>query len=118
MSRACCAVRRLASERLRYLGVCTGRCAMVVGGGLRGSRGVLDEGFSVRFGCEDARMEKTGVSSTMEWSPAAKRRWAAKRRREEKRWAKKCGPVIVRFDPSVIRKPTAASQSESDNLAD
>lgn len=49
---------------------------------------------------------KTGVSTGgVEVSPARARRNAKARKRQEQRWARKCGPVTVRFDPSVIRKP-------------
>jgi hypothetical protein len=37
-------------------------------------------------------------------SPDRKKRAEAKRRREEKRWARKSGPVTVRFvDPATLR---------------
>jgi len=40
----------------------------------------------------------------IEMSPERRRRQAAKRKREEKRWAKKCGPVTVRFvDPATLK---------------
>jgi len=53
---------------------------------------------------------KTGTNtSSVEVSPARARRAAQRRRAQEKRWARKSGPVTVRFDPSVIRKPSAPS---------
>lgn len=41
--------------------------------------------------------KKTGSpTSSVEYSPARKKRMDAARRRQEKRWAAKAGPVIVR----------------------
>jgi hypothetical protein len=49
---------------------------------------------------------KRGVGVSMggiEVSPERARRAAQRRRAQERRWARKSGPVTVRFDPSVIR---------------
>ena len=48
---------------------------------------------------------RTGASlGGVESSPERRSRQAAKRKREEKRWAKRSGPVTVRFvDPQTLR---------------
>jgi len=38
-------------------------------------------------------------------TPARAARYARKLREEEARWAAKAGPVTVRHDPSIMRKP-------------
>lgn len=53
---------------------------------------------------------KTGTNTgSVEMSPARARRRAAARRREEKRWAKKSGPVTVRFVCPICAGPHAKS---------
>jgi hypothetical protein len=45
------------------------------------------------------------LGGRIEQSPERARRQAAKRQREEKRWAKRSGPVTVRFvDPAELRR--------------
>jgi hypothetical protein len=52
---------------------------------------------------------KTGTNtSSVETSPARDRR-AAARRRQEKRWAKKSGPITVRFVCPICGGPHAKS---------
>jgi len=46
-------------------------------------------------------------SSVVRESPARARRRAAAQRRQEAADRAKCGPVTVRFDPSVIRPTTS-----------
>jgi hypothetical protein len=41
----------------------------------------------------------------LEKSPARRKREAAKRKREEQRWAAKSGPVTSYIDPSVVKQP-------------
>jgi hypothetical protein len=52
------------------------------------------------------RKGRTGSSlGGAETSPERRKRDAAKRRREEKRWAKRSGPVTVRFvDPEDLKR--------------
>jgi hypothetical protein len=57
---------------------------------------------------------RTGTSmGGLEVSPDRARRAARRRRRQEKAWARKCGPVTVRFDPSVMRKPPEQIASDA-----
>ena len=63
-------------------------------------------------------MSKPGQSGASlggrtEMSPERKKRAAAKRKREEKRWAKRSGPVTVRFvDPATLKPPAAAGDDQ------
>jgi hypothetical protein len=51
-----------------------------------------------------ARGTGTSLGGGVEMSPARKSRAAAKRRREEKRWARKSGPVVSRqVDPEQLQ---------------
>jgi hypothetical protein len=50
-------------------------------------------------------------------SPERRKRAAAKRKREEKRWAARSGPVTVRFvDPATLRpqEPSSGDDQERD----
>lgn len=54
----------------------------------------------------------------MERSPKSQKRAADFRKRQEKRWAKKSGPVTVRFvDPATLRPATAPPPSPADAAA-
>lgn len=50
----------------------------------------------------------------VEESPQRRHRKASARKRQEARWARKSGPVTVRFDPSVVRRsePVDSTQGE------
>jgi hypothetical protein len=48
----------------------------------------------------------------LEVSPERQKREAKKRRRQEKRWAEKSGPVTIHIDPSVARQRQPDSGSE------
>lgn len=41
-------------------------------------------------------MKRGTQTGSMEYSNAKRRKMQAKKRMEEKEWAKKCGPVIIR----------------------
>jgi hypothetical protein len=52
-----------------------------------------------------ARGTGASLGGNVEMSPERKSRAAAKRRREEKRWARKSGPVTTRFvDPATLER--------------
>lgn len=47
----------------------------------------------------------------LEKSPARRKRDAAKRRRQEERWAAKSGPVVSYIDPSLVNQSAADASS-------
>jgi hypothetical protein len=54
---------------------------------------------------------KHGVSmGGLEVTPARQKREAKKRRRQEKKWTEKSGPVTVYFDSSVVKKEQSHSE--------
>lgn len=49
---------------------------------------------------------------SQQWSPQRAKREAAKRRRQEKRWAKKSGPVTVRFVCPICGGPHSRAEHD------
>ncbi len=50
----------------------------------------------------DLRQEADYRTAKATKKPSKRR---SKRKEADQRWKEKCGPVTVRFDPSVVRKP-------------
>jgi hypothetical protein len=62
---------------------------------------------------------RTGASlGGIESSPQRRARQAAKRKREEKRWAKRSGPVTVRFvDPATLKPSGVQARPAGENAS-